>query len=364
MGMMYKRGNVWWIKYYRNGKSYRESSGTSKKMVAKRLLDRREGEISQGKVPSVQFDKITFDQLAEDFLRDYRINQKKSLARAERSKKQLENDFGGDKVPTITSPRIGAYIEKRREEGAANATINRELAALKRMLNIGAQQTPPIVGIIPKIKMLDENNVREGFFEHDEFLKFRDALPCYLKPPTTFGYKFGWRFQEVANLTWQQVDRFNWAVRIDVGKTKDKGGRLIYLGSELTEIFKQLWEKRKSSRVLLPYVFLNQRGDDRLKEFRTAWNKAFKDSKVPRKLFHDLRRTAVRNMVRAGIPEKVAMQISGHRTRSVFERYNIIDDKDLRLAAQRQDEYFQNVTGTISGTIVDFPQKKESADVG
>ncbi|PQP35117.1 site-specific integrase, partial [Desulfobacteraceae bacterium SEEP-SAG9] len=89
MGMIYKRGKVYWVKYYRNGKSFRESSGSNKKMVAKRLLDRREGEIAQGKMPGVQFDKITFDQLAEDFLRDYRINQKKSLARAERSKKQL-----------------------------------------------------------------------------------------------------------------------------------------------------------------------------------------------------------------------------------------------------------------------------------
>ncbi|MDP2646434.1 MAG: site-specific integrase, partial [Desulfobacterales bacterium] len=199
--------------------------------------------------------------------------------------------------------------------------------------------------------------------EHDEFINFRDALPCYLKPPTSFGYKFGWRFQEIANLTWQQVDRLNWRVRIDVGKTKDKGGRLVYLDSELREIFKQLWETRKSSKVLLPYVFLNKRGNDKIKEFRFAWNKAFKESKVPRKLFHDLRRTAVRNMVRAGILEKVAMTISGHKTRSVFERYNIVDERDLRLAAQRQDEYFQNFTGTITGTIVDFAKKKGLADV-
>ena len=77
MGNMYKRGEVWWIKYYRNGKSHRESSGTSKKMVAKKLLERREGEIAQGKLPSVQFEKITFDQLAKGFLADYRINKKK-----------------------------------------------------------------------------------------------------------------------------------------------------------------------------------------------------------------------------------------------------------------------------------------------
>ncbi len=327
-------------------------------MVAKKFLDRREGDIAQGRLPAVQFDKITFDDLVEDFLRDYRINQKKSLARAERSVKQLEKFFKGNKVLTITTPRINTYIEKRQKEGAANATINRELAALKRSLNIGAQQTPPRVASVPKIKMLEENNVRRGFFEHDEFLEFRDALPHYLKAPVTFGYKFGWRFQEIFNLTWAQVDRFNWMVRLEVGTTKNKAGRLIYLDSELIEIFEGLWAKRKANKKLLPFIFTNRSGDDKIKDFRFAWDKAFKDTGIPRKLFHDLRRTAVRNMVRAGIPEKVAMMISGHKTRSIFERYNIVDDKDLKLAAKRQEEYLKNVMGTISGTIVDFEGKR------
>jgi integrase len=229
------------------------------------------------------------------------------------------------------------------------------------MLNLGAQQTPPLVDRVPKIHMLAENNVRTGFFEHDEFLKFRDALPSYLKGFTTFGYKFGWRVEEIANLAWSQVDRKQWGVRLEVGTTKNKGGRLIYLDSELQEIFKELWAQRRASNKLLLYVFPNRRGDDRIKDFRFAWNKAFKESKVEHKLFHDLRRTAVRNMIRAGVPEKVAMLISGHKTRSVFERYNIIDDKDLKLATEQQENYFENISGTISGTIVDFGTKKPLA---
>jgi len=93
MGMMYQRGKVWWIKYYRNGRYYRESTGTTKKMVAQKLLERREGEIAQGKMPGILFEKVTFDELAEDFLRDYRINQKKSLERAERSVNHLKDFF-------------------------------------------------------------------------------------------------------------------------------------------------------------------------------------------------------------------------------------------------------------------------------
>ncbi len=105
MGSLYRRGNVWWVKYYRNGKSYRESSQSTKKMVAKKLMDRREGEISKGKLPGVHYEKVTFDQLAEDFLRDYRINRRKSIIRAEGSVERLKEFFEGYRVPEITTPK-------------------------------------------------------------------------------------------------------------------------------------------------------------------------------------------------------------------------------------------------------------------
>jgi hypothetical protein len=175
MGMIYKRGKTYWIKYYRNGKPYRESSKSRKEADAKRLLKKREGEISEGKLPGIYFDRVTFDELTEDYLRDYRINGKKSLIRAELSVRHLKETFEGVKVPDITTPRINAYVEKRLEEGAASGTINRELAALKRMLNLGAKQTPPKVDRVPYVPMLKENNVRKGFFEHREFLALRNT---------------------------------------------------------------------------------------------------------------------------------------------------------------------------------------------
>jgi integrase len=383
MGSIYKRGNIYWIKYYRNGKPYRESSESKKEADAKRLLKKREGEISSGKLPGIYFEKVRFDELAESFLADYRINQKKSLERAEHSVSHLKDSFEGFRIVDITTPRIQAYIENRMNwtcndcderfdprdycphcgskdltKGASNATINRELAALKRMLNLGKQQTPPKVDRVPHIPMLKENNIRKGFFEHVDFLTLRDALPSYLKGFATFAYKFGWRVSEISGLSWKHVDLANGIVRLETGETKNDEGRTVYLDDELRDVFSRQWEIRKQSKKLSGYVFPNEKGIDKIKDFRGSWKKACKDAGIGKRHFHDFRRTAVRNMVRSGIPERVAMMISGHKTRSVFDRYNIVSDTDLKLAAKKQQTYLETQMGTISGTIHDFGTKK------
>jgi len=367
MGMIYKRGNVWWIKYYRNGDPYRESSESTKKMVAKKLLDRREGEIAQGKMPSIQFDKVTFDELADGFLRDYRINQKKSLVRAERSVNHLKTFLEGARASAITTPIINQYIEIRMDVGAANATINRELSALKRMLNLGAEQTPPLVdkGQIPKIKMLDENNVRKGFFEHDQFTAVRAELPEYLRGFVSIAYKEGWRLDEIETLTWDQIDRKLGIIRLEPGETKNDDARVAYLDDEEIAIIEEQWKLHKEvfQKRGMPFswVFLNRYGTDRIKQFHKSWKKACKKAGVPGKIFHDFRRSAVRNMVRAGVPENVAMKISGHKTRSVFERYNIVNDADLIEAAKKRAAYLDKISGagTNSGTIVKIKRKRD-----
>jgi len=354
MGTIYKRGSTFWVKYYRNGKPFYESAGSAKETDAKRLLKRREGEISQGKLPGIYFDKVQFDELADDFLTDYRVNQRKSLVRAERSVGHLKGFFRGYRVTQITTPRIQAYIEDRLDEGAANATVNRELAALKRILNLAAQQTPPKVDRVPHIPMLKENNIRKGFFEHGDFVALRNALPSHLKGFITFGYKTGWRVSEIASLTWNQVDLDQGIVRLEAGQTKNNEGRTVYLDEELKEAFSEARKIRKKSAKLLPYVFLNTKGTDRVKRFDKAWATACDTAKIGNRLFHDLRRTAVRNMVRAGVPERVAMMVSGHKTRSVFDRYNIVSDTDLKMAAQRQEEYLkaQMVTKQLQSVIL------------
>ena len=347
MGTVYKRGNIWWLKYYWNGQPIYESSESKKKMVAGRLLRRREGELESGKIPGFLFEKVTFTQLCELLIMDYKINLKKSLVRAERSIGHLKKFFGHFNAPSISSPKINEYILKRQEAGAANGTINRELSSLKRMLNLGAEQTPPLVDRVPKIKMLDENNVRKGFFEHNQFLKVREHLPEYLRGFVTIAYNKGWRLDEIETLTWEQVDRKLGIIRLEPGETKNDDARVAYLDKEEKAIIAKQWQVRKellkSKGRLLPWVFLNRYGTDRLKQFHVSWKKACQAAGVPHRIFHDFRRTAVRNMVRAGVPENVAMKISGHRTRSVFDRYNIVNDADLIEAMERVEKFRNNL---------------------
>ncbi len=242
------------------------------------------------------------------------------------------------------------------EEGLSNASINRELAALKRMFHLGAQCTPPKVGFIPYIPILAEDNVRKGFFEYHEHVAIRDALPPYLKAIATLAYHSGWRKEEILSRTMDKVDTREGTIRLDPGETKNKKGRTYYMNDEVKADIEAASENRNEA---CPYLF--QRDGEQIKDFRFVWDSACieagfyevakdeegNETKVPNKLFHDYRRTAVRDMVRSGIPERVAMDISGHKTRSVFDRYNIVSDQDLREAAMKKQAYHDKQSKVI-----------------
>ena len=177
------------------------------------------------------------------------------------------------------------------------------------------------------------------------------------------------------------MDRASGIVTLKVGETKNDEARTVYLDEELKALLEEQWENRKRVHKITPYVFPNKSGDGSIVNFRKAWNQACRKAKLgygyrisvkyvqewqdklPHgPIFHDFRRTAIRNMVRSGVPERVAMMISGHKTRSVFDRYNIVNDADLRLAAQRQHAYLESQLGTNSGTIHNIGAKREMSN--
>jgi integrase len=323
-------------------------------------LRQRLGQISKGRFSGLRPERVRFEALAEDFLNDYRINGKRSLDKAERSVRHLHRFFGGMRAVDITTDKVRTYIGDRQDDAVSNAEINRELAALKRMFNLALQHSPPKVPQKPYIPMLQERNVRKGFFEHEEFIALRAALPLELRPVVTFAYYTGWRKEEVLTMTWERIDLQARTVRLDPGTTKNDEGRLIYLDGELFDILITVKHERDRLYPYCAEVF--HRSGKGIKDFRAAWDSACQAVGLEGKLFHDFRRTAVRNMVRAGIPERVAQQISGHKTRSVFDRYHIVSDSDLREAAKRQASYVTQEMVTKTVTARDIEQLWEGEE--
>lgn len=356
MGRIFKRGEMWWVAYSHRGHEYRESTkatGSKGETLAGKLLKKRLGEIGRGRLIGPNEEKVTFKSLAADLVNDYKTNGKRSVRSAELSVRHLSGSFGDDRAVDITTDRIRAYIADRQEDDAANASINRELAALKRMFTLAVQAER--LSTRPYIPMLDEENAREGFVDHESFLTLRDALPDYLKDPVAFLYFSGWRVSEMRRLEWRDVDLAGRVIRLRPELSKNKTGRVLPLSGELLDVIERAADCR---RLDCPSVF--HVDGQPIGDFRKAWWKAcvavglgamVPNGKVtpagePELTYrgltrHDLRRSAVRNMVRAGIPERVCMKLSGHKTRAIFDRYNIVDEADLTAAADKLHTHLQ-----------------------
>ncbi|MBI3593737.1 MAG: site-specific integrase [Nitrospirae bacterium] len=170
-----------------------------------------------------------------------------------------------------------------------------------------------------------------GFFGKEDYLSLKDALPVHLRVPFVIAYWTGMRSGEIFQLKWNQINLDEGWIRLDSGTTKNDKGRLIPLVKEVCEMLSH-WKKVSVIQCpTCPWVCHNQ-GERLLRIQKQIWDKYCESVGLKGKLFHDLRRTAVRNMVRAHIPEKVAMEISGHKTRSVFDRYHIVCEEDLMEA--------------------------------
>ncbi len=250
----------------------------------------------------------------------------------------LDPAFGKIKASAITTQTIDRFLEQKQIAGYANATINRWLEALRRAYTLGTSALPPLVYASPKIEMLEEDNVREGFLEHEQYLAFRSELPDHQRLILVIGYHLGMRRGEILKLRWDQVDWKENLIRLEKKQTKEKQARVAPLYGELRAWLEMAWPTQEGKTT----ARLSFRGREREStKLKPLWNKARERAKVPSLLVHDLRRTAVRNMIRPGIPEKQAMRISGHKSRSIFDRYDITDERDIQLAGQKLARYLE-----------------------
>jgi integrase len=340
----YYQSPHWWVSFYHHGKEIRESSNSENELEAKKLLKKKVTTIESGRVLPRE-DKLTFEDLAKDLENDYRVNGKRSLADLPYRVGHLRDFFGMDRAIDITTDRGRAYQRKRLEEEASPATINREMAALRRMLSLAFNASK--LSRVPKLEMLAENNVRESFLEHGDFTTLLGNLPEPVRDLVEFEYLSGWRQGAAKKLEWADIDMHTHTARLRSANSKNKTGWILPLTGKLLEII-QRWMKQR--RLDCPYVF--HRSGKQIKDFRSAWATACKNSGlVPGRAGvtpHDLRRCAARNLSRAGVPEQIAMRITGHKTASMYRRYRIVDERDLREATESLNTYLATQPKTAS----------------
>src|SRR5712691_10215839 len=206
---------TWTMKLWVGGKPLKRSSGTSSRAVANKKLEQWKAQVRQGiYVPDA--DQTRFDDLATLLINEYRANARKSLDRVEDAVGHLAAFFKGCRAQAISTDRILAYVRQRQEQEAANATINRELAALKRMFRLGERAGKVVRR--PSIDMLQENNARTGFFERDEFDAVLAHLPADLKAVFEVAYVTGWRVKsELLTRQWAHVDFQSGWLRLEPG---------------------------------------------------------------------------------------------------------------------------------------------------
>ncbi len=344
---------ILWVKYHKNGKPIRESAHTTKVKEAEKFLRARLAAISTGTYVGLRLEKVRVSELADDLIREYRINGRKSIADLEaRWKLHLQPFFGVLRAIEVTSQLVARYIDSRQQEKAENATINRELAALKRMFSLARQSTPLKVNSVPYIAMLREDNIRTGFLEstqHDNLAAETGKVGLWLRAMFETGYTYGWRHEELVALRVRQVNLGDGTIRLEPGTTKNSEGREVSMTLPVRTLLTQCVHGKEQD----DHVFTREKGRP-VRDFRGAWDSVCVAAKVPGLLFHDLRRTAARNLRRAGVAEGVIMKIGGWKTRSVFERYAIVSQSDIcdammKLEAVQQRDNAQAAEEQQSG---------------
>jgi integrase len=283
-------------------------------------------------------ERIRVAELLDDLDSDYKLRGVKSLPQIQSHVKPIRAHFATWRVVEITAEAGDKYLASRLKSGKAPATVNREMEVLSRALRLALERHK--LAAIPAIRRLSESKPRQGVFESGDFEAVVAALPEHLRDMCRFGYACGWRRGEVVGLTWANVNRDRGVIRLE--DSKNDHARELAMDEALKALIERRWAARlfpapDGTTRVAEHVF--HRDGEPLVDFRKAWASACKAAGIAGRLFHDLRRTAVSNMVYAGVPEKVAMEISGHRTRSVFDRYTIVAPDAKREAMKLTSAY-------------------------
>lgn len=291
-------------------------------------------------IPVPEGTPLTFDIMAQTYLEDYALQRYRTMTTARARVEHLREHFAGFRVEVMTADAVRRYQLHRREQRAEAATINRETSALSRMFQLSIRR-----GQIDRMPLfpsrLQENPPRQGFFEHAEYLKVRAELPPAFQDVLDFAYYSGWRRNEILHLTWEEVDLHGAVIRLSPLRSKTRTGRVLPISPPLAQVLQRRARRRRKGDS---HVF--RRDGIAVRVWRHALRDACRKANVPHRLLHDCRRTAARNLIRAGVPERIAMLLTGHKTRAVFDRYNIVNESELLHAGERLAAYLNPCTPT------------------
>lgn len=335
---------VWWLDYGIRGQRHRESSGSTSKKDALEMLRVKIGKRTAGTLVG-RPEKVTLADLKKGLEKNYVAEGCSSWGRALQAFAHLDDFFGADALALrITKAAVADYQDARLKAGAARNSARYEVAILSAAFGVAV--THELLALKPSFKLVAAGDKRTGFFETGDFAALVLELPADLAALVTFLYLTGWRRGEGIGLQWAQV---NWddadfaedgrepvaganaCIRIGEAQTKGKDARQFPIAEfpALLELLLTRWRVRDGLHVF-------HRQGAPIGDFRKVWAAACKKAGLEGRLVHDLRRTAARDFRKSGVSEGEIMKLAGWKTRSMFDRYNIIDDGDLRRAVARR----------------------------
>jgi len=328
-GSIYQRNGWWWCDYSVGGVRRREPCDTRDREEALNFLKRKLGKLAAGEM--IAPDRVRVRDLLQLLLEDYDVRGvAQAYIAALKVKSILNPKLGHIKATKLTTEQVKEYVRDR-QKSVKPSTVNRELGMLHRAYQLGYQHDPPLVSRVPKFPKLQEGEPRKGFLKPELYRKLLVELPEDLRLLFVIAYHVGLRKGALLRIKWEQVDLKASCIWMEGKKANRKPEPVaVPIYGDMAKFIET--QPRQSE-------FLFARGSQPIKDFRESWDLACARAGVPGLLFHDLRRTAVRNLRRAGVAESVIMKITGHRTRGVFERYNITDQTDTQEAGRIAEEF-------------------------
>lgn len=370
-GRIFLRNGIYWCAYYLNGEEHRESTKQTDEKEAQKYLSRVLKQVHAAQIGARTFttpksSRLTIGDLVAALRTRLELDGKLSAqnkSELERIDKGLMDSegrviyrgLGAYRAVQLTTEEIQRYVQERLESGAARATVNRLLTFLIRCYTLAIENRHLSPQDCPTIKLLPVNNARKGFFNRADFDKVHAHLPADLQDYCLFAFLSAWRKSEISSLTWSNVH--DGVIRLQAEDAKNNEGRSIVISGELVQVIERreaaaLAAQREAAPGIVPIKperdhFIFNRNGEPIKEFRKAWASACRKAGFGGRIFHDLRRSGVRQLIRSGVPQNVAMKISGHKTISMFRRYDICNEDDLKAAMENVERFQQAQTSNV-----------------